>query len=391
MSDLLEGRGGTLPKDVSVQYLQTAGGGTALEESLYKEGRGWPRTWEERYFVLWPKRPISGRQLGLLHEFQLLFYFSDIDSTAALGVGMVTSPRMASTLLRTTSANRKSDSMNMQTLVQMEHFSAQEAMQRQGFDCRKVVYDEIIALKASPDNVTKRLETQPRVLKIGVPLATTAGRLSSSSPRSTGHQATTTVRDMTRWERALLGEQVCESAGVLSRQVEWKYEGASGLNPLRWSKKPLAEVATALQSPKTEDRPVKIRFPGRAESAQTFENPTQAAKWLLSLDLDALALAAGDSTPMDGTKESQCWTCKAEFTWLMRRHHCRACNYAFCDRCSQHKAKVRGFEAQQRVCDACHLEVQSPQLDTPPSPMMTDPLEPEPELEPEHDAAPKTD
>ncbi len=390
LSDLLEGRGGRLPKDVSVQYLQTAGGGTALEGHMHKEGRGWPRTWEERYFVLWPKRPVLGRQLGFEREFQLLFYFKNIDSTAASGVGMVSLPSVAVTGLRTTSTNMKSDSMFMQTRVQMEHYTAQEAKQRHGFDCRKMVYDEIVEMKPSPDG-TVRPEIQPRVLKIGVRLATTAGRVSSSSPEITGdleRQTNATVGDMAQWERALIGERVCLSAGALSRQVEWKYEGASGLNPLRWSKKPLADVVTDLRRPTTEDRPVKIRFPGRPDS-QTFEKPTQAVKWLLSLDLDALALAAGESMMTDGTNESQCWKCKTEFGWLTRRHHCRACKRAFCDSCSQHKAEVRGMNAQQRVCDECHLEVQSPQLDAPPSPTTADSLEPEPE--PEDDTAPKTE
>jgi hypothetical protein len=51
-------RTGKLPKGVSVQYLQTAGGGVALEGTLHKEGRGWNKNWEERYFVLWPKKPV---------------------------------------------------------------------------------------------------------------------------------------------------------------------------------------------------------------------------------------------------------------------------------------------------------------------------------------------
>ena len=291
LSDLLEGRGVSLPKDVSVQYLQTAGGGTALEGHLYKEGRGWPRTWEARYFVLWPKRRVVGRQLGFEHEFQLLFYFRDIDSTSASGVGMVVSrPSVAvAGRLRSTSTNWNSDSMFMQTLVQMGHYSAKEAKQRHGFDCRNLIYDEIVAMKTSPSDGTVRPETKPRVLKIGVPLATAAGRLSGSSPAITGNheiQAKATVSDMGQWERALIGERVCLPTEALSTLVEWKYEGASGYNPLRWSKKPLVNVVTDRLDPATKDRPVQIRFPDRPDSrsswqSHTFEKPTWAAKWLL--------------------------------------------------------------------------------------------------------------
>ena len=363
LADLLEGRGGTLPRNVSVQYLQTAGGGTALEGCLYKEGRGWPCTWEQRYFVLWPKRPVSGRRLGFERHFQLLFYFKDIDSTNAAGVGMVALPGAPGEGLGTISTNQATASgpLFMQTLVQMEHFTAEEAKQRQGYDCRKIMYDEIVGLKGL------RLETQPRVLKIGVPVET-EGRSTAGSTEELS--AASTVSEMTRWERALMCNRACLAAGALSRQVEWKYEGASG----RWSKKLLADVATDLQQPATEDRPVTVRFPGKSES-HTFDSPSEAAKWLLSLDLDALALAAGEPTTPDGQREQQCFKCDVEFSWLRRRHHCRACRHAFCDGCSQHRADVRGFEALQRVCEACYLEGQSPLLERPDVPT----LEPEPE------------
>ena len=51
---------GMLPKKVSVNYLQTAGGGAAREGLLWKEGRGLLSNWERRYWVLWPKIPDEG-------------------------------------------------------------------------------------------------------------------------------------------------------------------------------------------------------------------------------------------------------------------------------------------------------------------------------------------
>ena len=91
-----------LPKKVSVNYLQTAGGGAAREGLLWKEGRGLLSNWERRYWVLWPKIPDEGAQTvssldlsqtdrkpfvwaGALGG-RLLFYFKDIDSTQAQGV-----------------------------------------------------------------------------------------------------------------------------------------------------------------------------------------------------------------------------------------------------------------------------------------------------------------
>ena len=57
-AELLEA--GMLPKKVSVNYLQTAGGGAAREGLLWKEGRGLLSNWERRYWVLWPKIPDEG-------------------------------------------------------------------------------------------------------------------------------------------------------------------------------------------------------------------------------------------------------------------------------------------------------------------------------------------
>ena len=52
---------------------------------------------------------------------------------------------------------------------------------------------------------------------------------------------------------------------------------------------------------------------------------------------------------------SMCQKCTAEFTVLVRRHHCRACGQVVCSNCSANKAPLRYLEFDSgRVCDTCY-------------------------------------
>ena len=53
-------------------------------------------------------------------------------------------------------------------------------------------------------------------------------------------------------------------------------------------------------------------------------------------------------------------SCGASFSWINRRHHCRACGGVFCDECSSSRVRLpthMGYGQQkQRVCDLCGVE-----------------------------------
>ncbi|XP_025903296.1 lateral signaling target protein 2 homolog [Nothoprocta perdicaria] len=53
---------------------------------------------------------------------------------------------------------------------------------------------------------------------------------------------------------------------------------------------------------------------------------------------------------------SQCSACRAPFTLLRRRHHCRSCGKIFCARCSPHTAALPHFGQPRpvRVCTHCY-------------------------------------
>ena len=52
-----------------------------------------------------------------------------------------------------------------------------------------------------------------------------------------------------------------------------------------------------------------------------------------------------------------CQSCKCEFDWVNRRHHCRHCGNIYCDSCSSLRSLLPMAFGQcdpQRVCDPCH-------------------------------------
>ena len=56
---------------------------------------------------------------------------------------------------------------------------------------------------------------------------------------------------------------------------------------------------------------------------------------------------------------TRCYTCRTEFGFVTRKHHCRACGQIFCHKCSSKTAAVPkfGIEKPVRVCDRCELEL----------------------------------
>eukprot|EP00669_Euglena_mutabilis_P010643 TRINITY_DN5367_c0_g1_i1.p1 TRINITY_DN5367_c0_g1~~TRINITY_DN5367_c0_g1_i1.p1 ORF type:complete len:251 (-),score=3.85 TRINITY_DN5367_c0_g1_i1:209-919(-) len=54
-----------------------------------------------------------------------------------------------------------------------------------------------------------------------------------------------------------------------------------------------------------------------------------------------------------------CACCQKEFTFLLRKHHCRHCGKVFCDECSRFKAKIpsMGFNDMVRICEYCRRDV----------------------------------
>ncbi|CAG0887152.1 unnamed protein product [Cyprideis torosa] len=73
------------------------------------------------------------------------------------------------------------------------------------------------------------------------------------------------------------------------------------------------------------------------------------------------AMFSADTAPkwLDG---ECCHRCRAEFTMLRRKHHCRACGQVFCDDCSSNFIPLPkfGIEKEVRVCYTCFEKNKTP-------------------------------
>ena len=72
--------------------------------------------------------------------------------------------------------------------------------------------------------------------------------------------------------------------------------------------------------------------------------------------------SVGRSAPVwvPDTASSTCQECRVRFSFVVRKHHCRACGRLLCARCSQHQAALQYLGGTLgRVCQPCHREIQN--------------------------------
>eukprot|EP01063_Lacrimia_lanifica_P041274 TRINITY_DN9595_c0_g1_i1.p1 TRINITY_DN9595_c0_g1~~TRINITY_DN9595_c0_g1_i1.p1 ORF type:complete len:474 (+),score=80.16 TRINITY_DN9595_c0_g1_i1:151-1572(+) len=64
---------------------------------------------------------------------------------------------------------------------------------------------------------------------------------------------------------------------------------------------------------------------------------------------------------------SQCVSCGDEFTFVVRKHHCRICGNIYCAACSSQNLALwtdDGVSHEVRACDSCHADYQQPIVKT---------------------------
>ncbi|KAL1498011.1 hypothetical protein ABEB36_008874 [Hypothenemus hampei] len=72
------------------------------------------------------------------------------------------------------------------------------------------------------------------------------------------------------------------------------------------------------------------------------------------------AMFSTDNAP-DWQDGDQCHRCRVQFTFIQRKHHCRACGQVFCTQCSSKFTTLPkyGIEKEVRVCDSCYDKAHS--------------------------------
>ncbi|XP_069651306.1 lateral signaling target protein 2 homolog isoform X3 [Haliaeetus albicilla] len=126
---------------------------------------------------------------------------------------------------------------------------------------------------------------------------------------------------------------------------------------LRSILKTLFEVMAT--KPETEDKEKQKKVNQGLRSA-ALEDCALCQETISSSELAAKARDGDFEDPPDWVPDevcSYCTACKAPFTVIRRKHHCRSCGKIFCSRCSSHSAPLPRYGQMKpvRVCTHCYM------------------------------------
>nr|XP_014350667.1 PREDICTED: lateral signaling target protein 2 homolog isoform X2 [Latimeria chalumnae] len=125
---------------------------------------------------------------------------------------------------------------------------------------------------------------------------------------------------------------------------------------LRSILKTLFEVMAT--KPETEGKEKQTKGQGLRSAA--LEDCTLCQETISSSEIAAKARDGDFEDPPDWVPDevcSYCTACKAPFTVIRRKHHCRSCGKIFCSRCSSHSAPLPRYGQMKpvRVCTHCYM------------------------------------
>ncbi|XP_045145404.1 lateral signaling target protein 2 homolog [Echinops telfairi] len=126
---------------------------------------------------------------------------------------------------------------------------------------------------------------------------------------------------------------------------------------LRSILKTLFEVMAT--KPETDDKE-KLKKVTQTLRRAALEDCALCQETLSSSDLTAKARDGDFEDPPEWVPDEACGlctTCKAPFTVIRRKHHCRSCGKIFCSRCSSHSAPLPRYGQMKpvRVCTHCYM------------------------------------
>ncbi|XP_074848452.1 lateral signaling target protein 2 homolog isoform X3 [Carettochelys insculpta] len=126
---------------------------------------------------------------------------------------------------------------------------------------------------------------------------------------------------------------------------------------LRSILKTLFEVMAT--KPETEDKDKQKKVNQGLRNA-ALEDCALCQETISSSELAAKARDGDFEDPPDWVPDevcSYCTACKAPFTVIRRKHHCRSCGKIFCSRCSSHSAPLPRYGQMKpvRVCTHCYM------------------------------------
>ncbi|TKC43177.1 hypothetical protein EI555_001299 [Monodon monoceros] len=77
------------------------------------------------------------------------------------------------------------------------------------------------------------------------------------------------------------------------------------------------------------------------------------ALWQKSDALEFQQKLSAEERWLGDTEANYCFDCKREFSWMVRRHHCRICGHIFCYYCCNNYTVSKHSGKKERCCQAC--------------------------------------
>lgn len=181
----------------------------------------------------------------------------------------------------------------------------------------------------------------------------TAGPCSpdTSSPESARVAVREEMRSRFRGSRDLIHRLFVCISGVAD-QLQTNYA-----SDLRSILKTLFQVMAT--KPETDDKE-KLKKVTQTLRSAALEDCALCQETLSSSELAAKTRDGDLEDPPEWVPDEACGfctACKAPFTVIRRKHHCRSCGKIFCSRCSSHSAPLPRYGQVKpvRVCTHCYM------------------------------------
>uniref|UniRef100_A0A5F9CJG9 FYVE and coiled-coil domain autophagy adaptor 1 n=1 Tax=Oryctolagus cuniculus TaxID=9986 RepID=A0A5F9CJG9_RABIT len=81
------------------------------------------------------------------------------------------------------------------------------------------------------------------------------------------------------------------------------------------------------------------------------------ALWQKSDALEFQQKLSAEERWLGDTEANHCLDCKREFSWMVRRHHCRVCGRVFCYYCCNNYVLTKSSGKKERCCRACYRKL----------------------------------
>ena len=181
----------------------------------------------------------------------------------------------------------------------------------------------------------------------------------------------------------VLGRRLLFYGNALKFSRKWKNErslilfndlllvGENGILPQSLKVNKIYNSGEYLVSPVDDNEPFKFAidirqksksFRCNLESLKSKNEFLEGFQKMLTtnhIDMQALEMKGFSPVWIPDDQAPLCMSCKAKFTFINRRHHCRYCGDCICKNCFNNRIELPGISQEpQSVCPKCYVHIQ---------------------------------